>query len=129
MHATDDAAVSIRVTVVYSPQSRQHDLCALDLPPGSSVAQAVAASGLFERHATLRGFADAGVLPVGVWGRRCSPQTLLAAGDRVELYRPLVVDPKEARRVRYRAQGERGRKARVRRTPTSGAAATPVTQA
>jgi putative ubiquitin-RnfH superfamily antitoxin RatB of RatAB toxin-antitoxin module len=128
MHAPD-VEVSIRVTVVYSPQSRQHDICALDLPSCSSVAQAVAASGLLERHAVLRGFVDAGVLQVGVWGRRCSPQTRLAEGDRIELYRPLVVDPKEARRLRYRAQGERGRKARVRRTPNSGAAATPVTQA
>jgi uncharacterized protein len=121
-----DTALAIRVTLVYSPQSRQHDICTLALAPGSSVAQAVAASGLLERHPTLRALADAGALQVGVWGQRCSPDTLLAMNDRIELYRPLVVDPKEARRLRYRAQGERGRKPRVRRTSAQAAAGTPV---
>jgi hypothetical protein len=119
-------AALIDVTVVASPQSRQHDVCPLALPAGSTVAQAVAASGVLDRHPALRALADAGVLQVGVWGKRCSLDRPVAANDRIELYRPLLVDPKEARRLRYRAQGERGRKPRPRRKPAPGAVADPI---
>jgi putative ubiquitin-RnfH superfamily antitoxin RatB of RatAB toxin-antitoxin module len=54
------------------------------------------------------------VVSVGLWGREVPLSTRLRDRDRVELYRPLQVDPKEARRLRYRQQGERGRR-RVRR--------------
>jgi hypothetical protein len=37
---------------------------------------------------------------IGIWGRACAPGTLLADGDRVEIYRPLTMDPNEARRLR-----------------------------
>ena len=39
-------------------------------------------------------------LDVGIWGRRCSLDQLVAEGDRVEIYRPLTIDPMEARRTR-----------------------------
>ena len=44
---------------------------------------------------------------VGVWGRRCPLRQAVREGDRVEVYRPLVVDPKVARRERFRKQGAR----------------------
>lgn len=120
--------VLIRVTVVASPQSRQHDIRTLQLPAGSTLADAIAASGLLDRHPALRELADAGHLQAGVWGQRRSLDTPLAADDRVELWRPLVVDPKEARRVRYRAQGQRGRQSRPRRKPVAPALADPIPQ-
>ena len=43
------------------------------------------------------------------WGRKVEATAPLAEGDRIEWLRPLVVDPKESRRLRYRAQGVRGR--------------------
>ena len=43
-----------------------------------------------------------GDLQVGVWGRKCDVTAVLRDRDRVELYRPLTVDPKEARRLRYK---------------------------
>ena len=50
---------------------------------------------------------DVAAYEVGVWGRRCDVTAVLRENDRVELYRPLRVDPKVARRERFRKQGAR----------------------
>lgn len=63
----------------------------LDLPEGATVAEAIAASGI-----------DATGLTPGIWSRECALDASLREGDRVELYRPLVVDVKQARRERAR---------------------------
>lgn len=96
----------VRVEVAYSPAPRQVDLQQFVFPSGTTAAQAVIAAGLPGRHP---GF-DLERVTVAVWGRAVAPSTVLRDGDRLELCRPLVVDPKEARRLRYRAQGERGRR-------------------
>ncbi len=44
---------------------------------------------------------------VGVWGRKASASQVLRERDRIEIYRPLQVDPKVARRERFRKQGAR----------------------
>lgn len=87
----------IDVEVVYCPRPGQIDRTALRLPAGSTVAAALQASGVGERH----GIACAD-LRCGVWCKAQEPDTELRAGDRVEIYRPLNVDPKEARRLRYK---------------------------
>jgi uncharacterized protein len=92
-----------RVTVAWSPAPRQVLEWAVDLPEGSTVRDAVLASGWRE---TCPGQEPAAT-ELGVWGRRCAPQQVLREGDRVEVYRPLLVDPKVARRERFRAQGAR----------------------
>ena len=90
----------MQVDVVYCPAPGRIDQVALDLPAGATLADALAASGIAARHdlppETLR---------VGIWGREKPPETLLREHDRVEVYRPLLVDPKEARRQRYRKAG------------------------
>ncbi len=73
----------------------------LTLALGATVTDAIDASGLPERHPS----ADLERVPVGIWGRLCERDDVLRDRDRVELYRPLQVDPKEARRLRQRAQG------------------------
>jgi putative ubiquitin-RnfH superfamily antitoxin RatB of RatAB toxin-antitoxin module len=98
-------AATIRVEVAYSPAPRQVDLQVFELPRGATAGQAVLAAGLPARHP---GF-DLETVTVAVWGRAVAPSAVLQDGDRLALCRPLIVDPKEARRVRYRAQGERGR--------------------
>ncbi len=90
----------MRIEVVYSPRERVVDLVELELPEGSSVADAVRASGLLQRHEDL----DPAHQRAGVWGRPCRPDDALRDGDRVELYRALKVDPKEARRLRQQRQ-------------------------
>jgi putative ubiquitin-RnfH superfamily antitoxin RatB of RatAB toxin-antitoxin module len=89
-------APTVQVEVVYCPAPGQVDQVRLALPAGATVADALAASGMAQRHG-LPGVPDA-----GIHGRAQPPHTVLREGDRVELYRPLTVDPKEARRLRYR---------------------------
>lgn len=93
------AATPLQVEVVFSPAPRQVQVVALALAAGSTVADALRASGLLERHALAPE-----ALQVGVWGRLQRPGWPLRAGDRIEIYRPLTVDPKEARRQRYKRQ-------------------------
>ena len=94
----------LRVWVVYSPAAREVVELALALAPGATVAQALEASGLFQRFADLPALAQ---LRVGIWGRKTSLAQLLRDQDRVEVYRPLTVDPKVARRARFAKQGAR----------------------
>ena len=93
MATAEGAAGLLRIEVVCSPGPDQTERVALQLPSGSTVADALARSG----------FAADG-LKVGVWGRLAPPAQPLRDRDRVELYRPLQVDPKEARRLRYKGQ-------------------------
>lgn len=99
--SAEGAVGRMEVEVVYAPPGREVDLTRLQLPGESTVAQAIEASGVRARH---RLAADA--LDVGIWGRRVPLHTRLRARDRVEIYRPLQCDPKEARRLRYRRQAK-----------------------
>jgi putative ubiquitin-RnfH superfamily antitoxin RatB of RatAB toxin-antitoxin module len=90
-------AEALAVEVVYCPAPGEIDRVPLMLPPGSTVADALQASGLLLRH----GLAVEG-LRVGVWCRAAALDLVLRQRDRVEVYRPLTVDPKEARRQRYK---------------------------
>ena len=94
--ALADAEV-LRVEVVYCPQPGVADLLTLKLEPGATVADALRLSGILERHALpLEG------LRAGVWCKARELSSELRDRDRVEVYRPLTVDPKEARRQRYK---------------------------
>jgi uncharacterized protein len=93
----------IHVAVLYSPQPRVVHEWALSLPPGATVLQALEASGLKVAFPQ----ADLTQAVVGVWGRRARLEQQLRDRDRVEIYRELKVDPKLARRERFRKQGAR----------------------
>lgn len=105
------SAELLRVSVAFSPRAGEVDEVELLLPPGATVADALSASGMQARHPQH----DLAQLPVGLWGAFCERSDVLRDRDRVELYRPLRVDPKEARRRRQSAQrqaakpGTRGR--------------------
>lgn len=94
---------SIHVTVVYSPEPRSVHERALTLGLGSTVLQALQASGLLQQVPPI----DLKSAVVGVWGRKAALSQVLRDNDRVEIYRPLVVDPKLARRARFQKQGAR----------------------
>lgn len=95
------AAAEIDVEVAYGAAPHQVIRVMLRLPPGSTLADALRASGI----ATGLPAHELATLTAGVWGREAAVDTPLRQGDRVELYRPLKVDPKEARRLRYRRDG------------------------
>ena len=90
-------AQALQVEVVYCPTPGRCDRVSLRLPEGACVGDAIAASGLCERHGLA-----ASAIETGVWGRKQPLQAQLRDRDRVEMYRPLQVDPKEARRLRYK---------------------------
>jgi hypothetical protein len=69
----------------------------LRLPTPVTIGAAIAASGVLAQAAEL---ASCAALQVGVFGQRRTTADLLDDGDRVEIYRPLSIDPKEARRIR-----------------------------
>jgi putative ubiquitin-RnfH superfamily antitoxin RatB of RatAB toxin-antitoxin module len=94
-------AERIRVEVVWCPRPRACERVLLELGTPATLADALRASGLVQRHGW-----DPETLQVGIWGRAQPLQAPLRDQDRVEIYRPLVVDPKEARRLRYRRQRE-----------------------
>ena len=85
----------MRVEVVYALPER-HDSIKVDLPEKATVGEALAASGIRERHPGID------LSRVGIFGRAVKQDARLADGDRVEIYRPLAFDPKVARRQRAR---------------------------
>ena len=91
----------LTVAVAFSPRPRVVDHCTVELPLGSDLRAAVVGSGVLDRHGLMLDEA----LRCGVWGKLRPLDHPLRHGDRVEIYRPLKVDPKEARRKRYRAKG------------------------
>ena len=95
--ASGDA--DIAVEVVYALPERQW-LVALTVRRGTTVREAVALSGLLREHPEIEPACAHGM--IGIFSKRVPPDTVLQQGDRVEIYRPMTADPKEARRRRAR---------------------------
>ncbi len=98
------APALLNICVMLSPATRMVIERQLALPTGSTVQQALHASGLLTDFPELD-LNNPGLWLVGVWGRKTSLGHVLRDLDRVELYRPLTVDPKVARRERFQKQG------------------------
>jgi hypothetical protein len=118
--ADADSIVEAQVVLALPTRSLQ---ATVRLPAGSTLADAVRASGLIQQadrvHADERiaelAAVMSGAWSVGVYGKLRQPDELLRAGDRVEIYRPLTIDPKDARRVRadVKRRGDRRRAGRT----------------
>ena len=93
-------AETMPVEVVYALADRQV-IVALDVPVDAGIADVIAQSGLLEQFPEI----DLGKNKVGVFGKLGKLTETLYAGDRVEIYRPLIADPKEVRKKRA-AQGK-----------------------
>lgn len=85
----------IRVDVVYALPERQY-VRSVTVEEGATVEQAIVASGLL----TLRTDIDLQVNKVGIFSRAARLTDGVTEGDRIEIYRPLIADPKELRRQR-----------------------------
>ncbi len=96
-----DSAGLLHISVSYSPAARVVHLLEASLPLGACVRDAVALCTADPRFDGSQGAF------VAVWGVKASLDQLLASDDRVELCRPLRVDPKVARRERFAKQGAR----------------------
>lgn len=88
-------AESIHIEIAYAKPARQ-EVIELKLPQGSTLQQAVEASGLLQRHAEI----DLARAKVGIYGKLAKLDTVLRDRDRVEIYRPLIADPKAVRQQR-----------------------------
>ena len=97
------AAATLCVAVAISLRSGEATEWSLQLPAGATLTDALQASAALG-HLPSATISEAGC---GIWGKRVLPQQPLRDGDRVELYRPLTVDPKVARRERFARQGAR----------------------
>ncbi|QNK67584.1 RnfH family protein [Variovorax sp. PAMC26660] len=95
----------IEVTLSCSPAAREVFEQVLQLAPGTTLVDAVQASGLVPRFPDLDW---RHAMTPGIWGRAVEWDQALKDGDRIELCRPLKVDPKVARRERFQRQGARG---------------------
>jgi putative ubiquitin-RnfH superfamily antitoxin RatB of RatAB toxin-antitoxin module len=85
----------MRIEVAFALPDRQFLEC-IDVGEGATVADAIRQSGLARRFPEV----DIEKLEAGVWGRPARRDRVLAEGDRVEVYRPLEMDPREARRLK-----------------------------
>jgi putative ubiquitin-RnfH superfamily antitoxin RatB of RatAB toxin-antitoxin module len=83
----------IGVEVACAEPGRQ-SVVAIEVPSGCTAAEAIERSGIFALHPGL----DPAACRVGIFGREVTRDRVLAAGDRVEVLRPLTEDPKERRR-------------------------------
>ena len=104
--------MTVAVTVVYAAPGIE-SIVRVALPEGAVVADAVAMSCLLDRHEL-----DPRRLGYAIFGERATPATPLVDGDRVELTRPLVADPKDLRRQRAARTSKlrAGTKARPRKS-------------
>ncbi|WNV04903.1 RnfH family protein [Candidatus Methylospira mobilis] len=83
------------IEIAYAKPGRQR-LLSLDVPAATTVQQAIEQSGIIVLFPEI----DLNVNRVGIFSKPCKLDQILQAGDRVEIYRPLIADPKEARKKR-----------------------------
>ena len=86
---------NINIEVVYALPNEQL-LLKRSVPAGTTAAEAVRLSGLLDKHPEI----DLDKNKLGIFSKLTKPDTVLRDKDRVEIYRPLIADPKEVRRKR-----------------------------
>ena len=87
--------MAIDIWVAYATPQKQVEI-PLTIEESCTVAMAIRRSGVIDQFPEI----DLATVIVGVFSRKVALDDLLAAGDRIEIYRPLQIDPKEARRLR-----------------------------
>lgn len=101
------AEPTLQLIVCWSPAPRQVLELTLDVPPGSTVQTVIdqlLTHGTADISATT--LAPLRFMQAGIWGRKVPLTQTVQTGDRIEFYRPLKVDPKVARRQRFKRQGK-----------------------
>lgn len=98
--APEPAAESVSVEVACATPERQL-LIRLEVPAGCTVAEAIELAAIREKFPEIEVQEGA----VGIFSRKVSLDQALREGDRVEIYRPLIADPKESRRRRAETAG------------------------
>ena len=97
------APSDICVTVIHAAAGLELESEQLQLASGTTLQAALEVSRLAQR---VNPFNDK---RVGIFGQLCLAEQVLEQGDRIEIYQPLKIDPKEARRRRAEVRGRRGK--------------------
>lgn len=90
------SARNVTIEVAYAASTSEQVVVSLDIAVGSTVGHAIRVSGVLGRFPCI----DLNRDSVGIFGRPVDLEDAVCVGDRVEIYRPLVVDPKQARKSR-----------------------------
>jgi len=93
----DESGPTIEVEIVYALPHEQFAQT-LRVPAGATLGQAIEQSGIVQRYPEISRDSAA----IGIFGRRAQPSSALREFDRIEIYRPLIADPKLSRRARAR---------------------------
>ena len=96
----DASAAIIEIELVYA-LAREQIVETLRVPAGTTVGQAIRLSGVLVRYPEIA----TGRVALGIFGRRAAQTAMLREFDRIEIYRPLIAEPKQARRARARLTG------------------------
>ncbi|MFC4699580.1 RnfH family protein [Glaciecola siphonariae] len=94
----------LAIEVTYGLPNKQ-SLISLTVPPSTTVEQAIVLSGVLDIYTEI----NLSENKVGVWNRTCRLSDEIKDGDRIEIYRPLIADPKEIRKLRAQKAKEEGR--------------------
>lgn len=89
---------TVNVEVAYAEPEQQWVL-SVCIKPGSTIGEAISSSGLLEQVPTL----NLSTLTVGIFSQRAGLETQLEGGERIEIYRPLQIDPKQKRKLNAKA--------------------------
>ena len=100
--ATDSEPAKLQVEVAYATPERQA-IVRVEVPPGCTVGEAIERSAIREQFPDMVVQSDR----VGIFSRKVALDHVLRSGDRVEIYRPLIADPKESRRKRAGLPGKK----------------------
>jgi putative ubiquitin-RnfH superfamily antitoxin RatB of RatAB toxin-antitoxin module len=92
------------VEIAYASPTQQK-IIAVEVELPCQVGEAIAQSGMLAHFTEI----DLTTQAVGIFSKKCELTDMLKAGDRVEIYRPLTIDPKEARRAKAEKKAEGGR--------------------
>lgn len=90
----------IQVEIAYAPSSKEQYLTTVKVMPNSTIEDVIRLSHIKDRYPEI----DLDQQPVGIFGQKRDLMTRVEPGDRVEIYRPLIIDPKEARRQRVKKE-------------------------
>lgn len=113
---SDDSADLIQIEVVYALPGEQK-IFSLQLPAGATVRQGIEQSGILEKYPDI----DLEKNRFGVFAKLSKPDAILRDRDRIEIYRPLIADPKEVRKQRA-AEGKAVKKGAGSGTSKAGLA-------
>ena len=86
----------VNVELVYIPVDQEAIHMHLTVAVGATVADVLQLSDLLQNHPEIKD------MPVGIFAKPVTLDTMVKSGDRIEIYRPLMIDPKEKRRQRAR---------------------------